>query len=847
MPTPPPPTLPEPDPALPKPSESTAFVPPQPPVASSSSSVTDLDWHNFLIALQLRADLPEDEADADYNFEQDQQQDPFLDEEIPRSAIPRREIFDIQNDRTAGTPNSAISDYSEYSSEQVLSPEPPTPGGYPYTKRQKVTTYAGRQDQNPILPVGQDAAAPTSLDTAESATAVAAAIAAVAPMTTFRRTDLVSVDPWDVLIDQLQQIQRPQPLSTVGFSGRPDAILEAQTLQEQLERLRKQMQQHFQLLIQVNLLCRATPSGVKTASQSWQLMGELAGFYNKGKESEEARNRAVMADQPVPAVFPSNVLFDIKGFHLLQRFQEIVPAELDPNRMSTSVFVEIAHVFKDYFQDELGIVHQEVAGGYATYRVTPLHVQQMADKASASSSSNQDGAKSTRDRIKWTPAEDLLLVLGLHRYQYSWDSIHANYLPTKDIKQIKNRFKNRKKTATPNPVKLFWHREMMPATEQEKASLIQAMSTHGKDFDGIARDFFSHRSPNFLRKLWDNELEPMLRAIEMQKKFTLMHDEHQQLHQQQKATAASAAIPARPAAAAAQLNDTVSQSDDDMDVDTPVMSTMTNVSTSTPSSVVPASLPPIPRVGISRLPPGEDSMAISGLFSGRDLPQPPATTGTLSAAITNSVSASSIDATGAPQGGIPPPSPVPTIGDESVPKRRKIDLDASTAPVTSTQPPTPRIDDSAAPSPTTPISASLVKQALLSDPNLLQSVLRDSGFVLLPPSAAALTPQDQPTVVLPTVASPLKHPTAPAQSPVPPPSPAPLPQGLSNVVDMPDGSRAVFSREEDKEVLVALKQFRGNIPEASFLEIAQNLKFSKTPTQIEMRSKQLLLALTRPT
>jgi hypothetical protein len=93
----------------------------------------------------------------------------------------------------------------------------------------------------------------------------------------------------------------------------------------------------------------------------------------------------------------------------------------------------------------------------------------------------------------------------------------------------------------------------------------------------------------------------------------------------------------------------------------------------------------------------------------------------------------------------------------------------------------------------------------------------------------------------------LKHPTAPAQSPVPPPSPAPLPQGLSNVVDMPDGSRAVFSREEDKEVLVALKQFRGNIPEASFLEIAQNLKFSKTPTQIEMRSKQLLLALTRPT
>lgn len=731
------------------------FVTPQPPLASSSTEYSDLDWQNFILALNGNADLPEDEADADYNFEEDQMKNPYGDDEAPTSAIPRREIFDIQNE--AHTPTSFVSDSGDYSaSDQLLSdpntPSTPQEATFSYPKRRKIGQFAGSQDVAPLLPDGAELhVEPTpSIGSAEGAAAAAAAIAAIAPMASLgspllsqRRRDLVVVPPWDLLIDQLQTIQQGTT-SGLGSSGRPDAASEARQLHEQLAKMKKQMEQHFQLLVQVNLISRSTANGIRAAESSWQLLAELAGFFNKSKAAEEARNTAISEGHEVPAVFPSNVLFDIAGFHLLEQFQGIVPADLDPSRMSPEIIFQGTQLFQKYFQEDLGIVETSqtlIRGGVkSSYKIIPLTNATSADK-----------------KIRWTPSEDLLLVLGLHRYGYDWDAIVANYLPTKEVSQVKNRFKNRKKLPQPNPVKMFWQRDLMPATHEEKVQLVQDLAIYMNDFDSIARESMRHRSAAFLRKVWENELQPMLKALELQKQIAQVLVPHR-----------FESFPTLP------LNSAPEQ------------------------SIPPMAAPFLPQEPVERhslLPPSEESLAISELFVESPIPQP-ATPGPRLPAVSSS-------------------SAVP-------------------------QPQTPV--ETAAPA----IPEAVIKQALaaaLADSNLLHSVLRDSGFSLVVSPLQTSTPK-------PPVELPGSSPAAPAIPPSPavPATPA-APQliaPLRNVVDMPDGSRAVFSREEDKEILVALKKFRGNIPSTQFLSIAQAVNFSKTPIQMELRARQLLAALAKP-
>ena len=67
-------------------------------------------------------------------------------------------------------------------------------------------------------------------------------------------------------------------------------------------------------------------------------------------------------------------------------------------------------------------------------------------------STNSTSELSSQNRVKFTPAEDKsvvtvicdffecyifsLLVLGLDRYENNWQSIIANLLPTKTVKQV---------------------------------------------------------------------------------------------------------------------------------------------------------------------------------------------------------------------------------------------------------------------------------------------------------------------------------------------------------------------------------------------------------------------------
>lgn len=66
-------------------------------------------------------------------------------------------------------------------------------------------------------------------------------------------------------------------------------------------------------------------------------------------------------------------------------------------------------------------------------------------------------SKPSNTRLRFTPAEDDLLALGLYRFgDKSFEQIQRTLLPTKSVKQLHNRFKNRSCTRAPdNPIKVM--------------------------------------------------------------------------------------------------------------------------------------------------------------------------------------------------------------------------------------------------------------------------------------------------------------------------------------------------------------------------------------------------------
>ena len=143
----------------------------------------------------------------------------------------------------------------------------------------------------------------------------------------------------------------------------------------------------------------------------------------------------------------------------------------------------------------------------------------------------------------------------------------------------------------------------------------------------------------------------------------------------------------------------------------------------------------------------------------------------------------------------------------------------------------------------------LVKQlvaAALSNPEIRDSVLRRSGLLPTTPNAA----KNSSTAAPPTPVAAPRAVTSPVAvtSPrtVPPTPDSATGSAVNNVVELSDGSKAVFTRDEDKQILLTLKACKGVLSREIFAKASEAIGHSKTESQIEIRCKQLLQLLSRP-
>eukprot|EP00002_Diphylleia_rotans_P020594 TRINITY_DN3994_c0_g2_i1.p1 TRINITY_DN3994_c0_g2~~TRINITY_DN3994_c0_g2_i1.p1 ORF type:complete len:1432 (+),score=253.95 TRINITY_DN3994_c0_g2_i1:90-4385(+) len=115
-------------------------------------------------------------------------------------------------------------------------------------------------------------------------------------------------------------------------------------------------------------------------------------------------------------------------------------------------------------------------------------------------------------RLKFTSAEDELLLHGLNLYSTNWEAIQLNLLPAKSIPQITHRFKNQTSRRAPdNPIKRFKEQQTLVLSDAEIALLRQAVAEYGPSWDKICQEYFPSYSAYQLKRYWDSN--PAVREV----------------------------------------------------------------------------------------------------------------------------------------------------------------------------------------------------------------------------------------------------------------------------------------------------------------------------------------------
>ncbi|KAI3433354.1 hypothetical protein D9Q98_003172 [Chlorella vulgaris] len=115
------------------------------------------------------------------------------------------------------------------------------------------------------------------------------------------------------------------------------------------------------------------------------------------------------------------------------------------------------------------------------------------------------------EQLLFTPAEDELLALGLHRFAYDWPRIRSELLPTKTVTQLKNRRKNRCAGNAPDNCIKDAVRAITGELQADEIALLEkALHYYGrqpKRWEIICRDHLPHRQPNVLATLWSQHTD----------------------------------------------------------------------------------------------------------------------------------------------------------------------------------------------------------------------------------------------------------------------------------------------------------------------------------------------------
>ncbi|KAJ1649266.1 hypothetical protein IWQ61_009591 [Dispira simplex] len=111
-----------------------------------------------------------------------------------------------------------------------------------------------------------------------------------------------------------------------------------------------------------------------------------------------------------------------------------------------------------------------------------------------------------KSRVTFFDAEDRLLLYGLRYFGTDdYNSIRSHFLPTKSNKQIENRVANLKaRQRESNPVKTFMLLQIKPFTLEEEELLRHAVKIYGRRFKIMSREVIRHRPSFALRSAWAN-------------------------------------------------------------------------------------------------------------------------------------------------------------------------------------------------------------------------------------------------------------------------------------------------------------------------------------------------------
>lgn len=216
---------------------------------------------------------------------------------------------------------------------------------------------------------------------------------------------------------------------------------------EQWKSLNLQITRHFQLLVQVSLLSfkLSTDNNNNIRNELWNTLKE---FYHNFTSSYRDKH------YPVPGI--------------------------DHIKSLESLFESDKPLSEDDFNKELS--------KFSPFFSPKLRIE--LDR------------KTNKPPKKWTPAEDKLLAMGFDRYQKDWNSIQKMMLPTKEVKSIKSRFKNKtSKKARDNPIKQIYLKSISPLTEYELMILSNGVKMYGNNFDLIAK-MMPPRKPFWLKRTW---------------------------------------------------------------------------------------------------------------------------------------------------------------------------------------------------------------------------------------------------------------------------------------------------------------------------------------------------------
>lgn len=227
---------------------------------------------------------------------------------------------------------------------------------------------------------------------------------------------------------------------------------------QQLERLTEQLQQHLQLLTQINLMAREDESLHKEAELTREYVNELKGFQDRASNAQLIRG---LGDGIV-----HTSAFTFSG---LEEAVEIVNSAYVPKRRNPSPrkcnvpkkdgegIAKTVRRSKPLTDDLLPPPSETNIQMMATFN-SVFHFVELLPHHNLLPRTGDTPKQLNGLRVKFSDAEDNLLALGMKQHGKKWELIQEHLLPIKSPKQLQIRCKNLLSARAPENIVKYYRR-----------------------------------------------------------------------------------------------------------------------------------------------------------------------------------------------------------------------------------------------------------------------------------------------------------------------------------------------------------------------------------------------------